>query len=291
MNTENTEFDENESPDNPEPENIENPESFPSDEPVDEVYEAEPEAEITETKKAEMSEVATLGNIFFEPGRTFKDLRIVPRFILGAVLTILMVSIYNFVFIQKVGYENLVASRIDNNSSASQISSTEKAAAVKQQATPMIKNIEIGATPVVLIVYLLLGGLLYWAGIMAFGGTARFTHGLSVWVYSGLPQTILVILGNLLVLFLKSPDEVNPAMAQTYGLIPTNPGFFIEAKEMPVLKVLLSSLDLFAIWGWILAAIGLRIVGKISSGTAWMIVLFLALIGITLKVVGALLFA
>jgi hypothetical protein len=63
----------------------------------------------------------------------------------------------------------------------------------------------------------------------------------------------------------------------------------LDGKAMPVLTTLISTLDLFAIWGWILAAIGLRITNRLSSGSAWAIVILVALIGVGLRVLGALL--
>ena len=41
----------------------------------------------------------------------------------------------------------------------------------------------------------------------------------------------------------------------------------------------------FMIWGWVLAAIGLRICNRISSGSAWAIVIIFALIGLMVRVV------
>ena len=52
---------------------------------------------------------------------------------------------------------------------------------------------------------------------------------------------------------------------------------------MPVLTTVLATFDLFTIWGWILAAIGLRITNRLSSGSAWAIVLIFALIGSRVK--------
>jgi hypothetical protein len=71
-------------------------------------------------------------------------------------------------------------------------------------------------------------------------------------------------------------------------LIQASPAFFIDAKTSPVLNAVLGTFDVFFIWGWILAAIGLRIVGKISTGAAWAIVLIVALLNVTFRVVTAL---
>jgi hypothetical protein len=46
-------------------------------------------------------------------------------------------------------------------------------------------------------------------------------------------------------------------------------------------------LDLFMIWGWILAAIGLRITNRLSSGASWAVVIIIALIGVMFRVVSA----
>ena len=94
---------------------------------------------------------------------------------------------------------------------------------------------------------------------------------------------------SLLVLFLKNVDEIEIGRAQQ-GLIQANPGFFLDVKAQPVLNALLSSFDLFSLIGWIFAVIGLKVVGKLSSAAAWSIVLLMALIGTTIKVIVALMF-
>ena len=51
-----------------------------------------PPEKITEPEPAQMSEAATLGNIFFEPGSTFEDLRRKPRFIMALLIMIILLS-------------------------------------------------------------------------------------------------------------------------------------------------------------------------------------------------------
>lgn len=237
----------------------------------------------------QMSEVETLGTIFIEPGRTFEDLRRKPRFLMAGILIIIAVSAFQFLFLQKVGYENILRARIESSPRTESMSKEQKDKIIQQQSSPIIKAISYAAAPIVVIIMFLIGGLLYWLGANAMGGSARFLHGLSVFTYSSLPPTLVFMFANIVVLFLKPIEEIDLTSSQS-GLIQANPSFFISGKEQPVLAALLSGLDLFAIWGWILAAIGLRIVAKISSGAAWAIVLILGLIGITAKVISALFF-
>ena len=237
----------------------------------------------------QMSEAATLGSIFFEPGKTFEDMRRKPRFVMAGIIIIIVVTLFQVLFIQKVGYERIVKERIEANPMTEQMSKEDKDKAVSQQSSPVFKAIGYAAPPIALVIVFLLGGLYYWLGANAMGGSARFLQGVSVWVYSSLPPTIVFMLANYLVLFLKAPDDIDIMRSQG-GLIQANPSFFIDGKAQPVLAAVLATIDLFSIWGWILAAIGLQIVAKISSGAAWGIVLILALVGVTARVIIALLF-
>ncbi len=55
--------------------------------PVDNIAPQEP---------PQMSEAATLGNVFVAPGETFEDLRRKPRFILAILTMIIIVTAYQF---------------------------------------------------------------------------------------------------------------------------------------------------------------------------------------------------
>jgi hypothetical protein len=138
-------------------------------------------------------------------------------------------------------------------------------------------------TPIFVAVFLLVGGLLYWAGAKAMGGELGFLGALSVWIYSSFPAAIVSTVANLLILYLKDPDDIDMATANQ-GLLHANPTFFFDGKEMPVLSTIIATLDVFTIWKWILGAIGLAVVARMSKGSAWAVILFVALIGLGLRV-------
>lgn len=249
-----------------------------------------PPAKKTElTEPPQMSEVASVGSVFFEPGTVFEDMRRKPRFLLAGLIVLVAISIFQVVFIEKIGYKEIVKSRIESSSRTRDLDKAQKAQIIEQQGGDTIKYITYGATPVIVAVMFLIGGLIYWGMSSAMGGSGKFLGGLSVWVYSSLPPAIVFTLANLLVLFLKSADDIDIANSQS-GLVKANPSFFIDATAHPVLTALLGAIDLFAIWGWVLASIGLQKVFKLSSGSSWAVVLILALVGVGAKVVGALIF-
>lgn len=238
-------------------------------------------------EEPQMSEVGTLGGIFFEPGKTFEDLRRKPRFLLASLIMIVLITAFNFLFINKIGFEQMIRSRIESNERVMQMPVEQREAIIAQQTSPVIKYISYAAAPIVIVIIFLIGGLIYWLGANAMGGSATFLRGVSVWVYSSFPPTIVSMLANMLILLLKSNDDIDIASSQS-GLIHANPTFFMDVKSTPVLAAVLGTFDVFFIWGWILAAIGLRVVGKISSGAAWAIVLIVALLNVAVRVVGAL---
>lgn len=256
--------------------------------PIENDWQAPPLPE--EIKKTDeppqMSEVGTLGNIFFDPGATFEDLRRKPRFLLASLIMIVLISAFSILLIQKIGFEEMTRARLEQSSMYQSASTEAKQEMVRQQTSEVVQYITYGATPIVMTIYFLIGGLIYWLGANAMGGSMTFLRGLSVWVYSSFPPTVVSMLANILILFLKSVDDIDIASSQS-GLIHANPSFFIDAKSSPVLAAVLGTFDIFFIWGWILAAIGLRIVGKISSGAAWAIVLLIALLNVAFRVIGA----
>ena len=241
------------------------------------------------TDTPQMSEIAAIGNVFIEPGNVFDDMRRKPRFLIAGLIVLAAISIFQITFIEKIGLEKIVKARVEASKRTAELDKEQKDKIVEQQSGPVAKYITYGATPVVIGIVFLLGGLIYWLGANAMGGTGKFLGGVSVWVYSSLPPAIIFTLGNLIVLFLKSADDIDIANSQS-GLLKANLGFFVDATTSPTLAALLGSVDLFSIWGWILATIGLQRVAKISSGASWAVVLMLALVGVAAKVVGSLFF-
>lgn len=237
----------------------------------------------------QMSEVASVGNVFFEPGNVFEDMRRKPRFLIAGLIFIACFSIFQIILIEKLGFKEITRARIEGSSSSRDLDKKQKDAMVEQQGAEVFKYVTYAVTPIGLAVVVLIASLLYWGAANAMGGTGKFLGALSVWLYSSVPPTIVFTIANLIVLFLKPAEDIDIARSQE-GLIKANPSFFVDSTANPVLSALLSTFDLFAIWGWVLAAIGLQRVFKLSSGAAWAVVLIFALVGVGAKVVGALLF-
>lgn len=231
-----------------------------------------------------MSTPQTLANIFFEPTRTFTALRDRPRFLIAALIMTLAFTAFMLLFNNKVGYENVARARAEAQLGADAApEDVEKSIAV--QTKPIVKWITVASQPLIgFPIYFALGGLLYLVGVMAMGKSVSFKQAVSVWTYAGYPPLLVKMIANILILFLKSTDAIDPAK-DANGLVHANLSLLVDRLAHPTLATMLGAFDLFQIFGMVLAAIGLRVVGKLSNGSAWTIVLVLYIIGVLFKVI------
>jgi hypothetical protein len=246
-----------------------------------------PSSRGSDIEQPQMSEASTLGGVFFEPGATFEDLRRKPRFILALIILAVLGTAYFLAINYKIGPENrrrFVAEQIDRSPQGANLTPEQRNNAI--DLNMKISSYVSYALPLIIVFFCFLGGLFYWLGAKAFGGTGNFWHGVSVYVYSSFPPGVVGFIANMVILAFKSVDDIDLATSQR-GLVHANPGILLDGKAMPVLTTVVSTLDLFMIWGWVLAAIGLRLTNRLSKGSAWALVIIFALIGVAFRVIGA----
>ena len=215
-------------------------------------------------------------SIFYEPARVFRNLRSYPHW-LGAFAVIAVLSlVYSFAFVQRITPERIV----DHI--------TQKVAEMGPPFAPPPERIEemratqlsqyknpaerVGGAVKAVVALFIVGAItaaLCLLGVLVFGGRINYWQSLAVVFYYWLPVvTIQKVLG-LLILYLKSPEDLHPILNQDTTL-QDNLSILFSAAEHPVLYVLMSFIGLtwlYLIW---LRAKGLRYAGtKVSNGAAW----------------------
>jgi membrane protein, antimicrobial resistance system len=232
----------------------------------------------------EMSTPETLSSIFFEPGRVFEALRTRPRFLVAGLIILLAVLSFTTLFYQRVGYENFVRSAVEASPRTANMTPEQKEQAITMQSGPFFKGLSYFSPLIGISLFFAIGGALYMLGVMMMGKSLSYKRALAVWVYSAFPPTLITMLLNILLLFLKSPDDYDQVQALRQGLARANLGFLVDSTAHPMMATALGTLDLLSFYGLFLAALGLRKVARLSSGAAWTIVLVLWLIGVILRV-------
>lgn len=232
---------------------------------------------------AAQSTPQTLTNIFFEPGRTFESLRERPRFLVAALILTLVFTAFNFFFIQRIGYEKIVQTRIESSPRTADLPADQKDRIIQQQLSPIGKGIAYFAPLIGFAVFFAAGAGLYLLGAMALGGVINYKQSLAVYAYSSFPPFLLSMLANFILLFIKSPEDIDINNSQS-GLVHANLGFLVSRTEHPAISALLGAFDVFSFYGLFLAALGLQKVARLSAGAAWSIVIGLWLIGVLIRV-------
>ena len=227
------------------------------------------------------SAFASLSGIFVEPVRTFESFRQKPRFVLAAFLIAVALSFSTAVIHQRLGVDNIMRAQLERSSTT--ITAEQKEKIIAMQSGPLMRTIGVISPIVSLTVAFAAGAALYLLGVLAMGGTVGYRQALSVWIYSALPPAILTAGGNIAILFLKSPGDIDLARS-VRGLIHANPGVFMDAYAHPVLTTAVSAIDLFALYGVVLAIVGLHKVARISPGKATAIAGSIWLIGALLRI-------
>ena len=230
----------------------------------------------------EWSTAQTLLNIFFEPSETFKALRVRPRFLIAGIVIVALFTAYYCTFVWRVGSEAVARAAIQQRSPDATPEQIEQGMAI--QRSPIVQAITYASFPVVFAILFAAGAGLYLLGATLMGKSLSYKQALSVWVYSTYPPMVVFAVINILLLFLKPVESIDPT-AVNNGLSRANLSFLVDPKAQPLLATTLGSFDLIQFYGLFLAAVGLRIMSKLSSGSAWAIVLALWVIGFVIKIV------
>ncbi|MFN2514471.1 MAG: hypothetical protein ABR568_24045, partial [Pyrinomonadaceae bacterium] len=99
-----------------------------------------------------------------------------------------------------------------------------------------------------------------------------------------LPATIILKLLSLVLLYIKSPEDIHPIL-NADNLVQDNLGILFNPAEQPILFVLGSFIGLTAFYKLWLAATGLRHGSyRASSGAAWGVAITLWVIMLVLSV-------
>jgi len=226
--------------------------------------------------EAPLSWFEKVTGIFYEPSRVFRNLRSQPLWI-GAFLTIwVLTTIYTTAFIQRVTPERIVEHTVEKISQmgppfAPPPEAIEGIRANQMEAlkNPMQRVGGVLKSAVTVFIFACLAAALSFLGILAFGGRINFWQALAAVFYGAVPVIAIQKLLGLVILYLKSPDDLHPILnAET--TLQDNLGILLTPADHPVLFVIASFIGLTSLYGLWLRARGLHLAGtRVSKGTAW----------------------
>jgi hypothetical protein len=132
------------------------------------------------------------------------------------------------------------------------------------------------------LVALLVGGLLRLMGAL-FDAALTFKLAVMITIYAQIPRVLQHVVW-IVQGFLLPPESLNSRFAVGFG-----PARFMDVDATsPVLMALAERFDLFTLWATVLLAIGLRVLGKIPGGRAYLAAALVWVLGSLMPILGAL---
>jgi len=169
-----------------------------------------------------------------------------------------------------VGFRKVVDNQIQLQPKAAermeQMTADQREKALARQVS-ITKGVTYVVPLIGLIVYAIFAGVLLATVKVTTSAKVTFGGLFALIVYTRLPEAVKALLTILSLQAGVSSDSFdikNP--------VATNAAYFLDPAGSPVLRALLSSLDVFTIWTLILTAIGVACVSQIKRGTAFAIV-------------------
>jgi hypothetical protein len=224
-----------------------------------------------------MSWFEKVTGIFYEPSRVFRNLRVYPYWV-GAFLTIwVLTTIYSTAFVQRITPERIVDHTVEKISQMGPpfAPPPEAIERIKADQLEALKNPaqRVGGILKSAVSIFVFSGLIPAAlillGVLVFGGRINFWQSLSVVFYSALPVIAIQKILGLVILYLKTPEDLHPILNQETTL-QDNLGILLSPAEHPVLFVMASFIGLTSFyWLW-LRAKGIHYAGtRVSKGQGW----------------------
>ena len=247
-------------------------------------------------EEPEMSGLQKVMGIFFEPTRVFRNLRAHPRWLAAFLVIVIVNAAYAAAFVQRMTPERIVDYTMDKMDQSPIKPPPDKMAEVKdnmlQAAKQPIQRVETAAKSFVAIfVVVCLVASLCLLGVLAFGGRMNFWQAFAAVLYSYMPAAVIGKVVSMVILFLKSPDDIHPLMGQE-TLLTDNLGILFKPADHPVLFVVGTAIGVLSFYSLWLKAKGLANAGyKVSSTAAWGVAITLWVLYLIMGMILATLFA
>jgi hypothetical protein len=212
---------------------------------------------------APKSFLSRLAGVYFSPGETFAEIGRKPDFLAPIIALVLVGLLVGVVMVSRVDFMQPAVERIERGVASGEVTQEQADRQLSMMRSPgmamFIKVTTILPVAVSLLVSALIAAGLFKLLSTLFGKENRFGALFSVTLYAFLGVAIVQSLLFAVVLFVKSPDEIDVQNLQ--NVVGSNLGALLAMAAGPnalpkFLMALASWVDVFSIWRIVLLAIG-----------------------------------
>lgn len=201
-----------------------------------------------------MEGINRLFKVLFSPAEVFEEAKKAPKLILPIIFLTFVVTGTMGYYAYQMNAPVIMEKQLEMSGRADQFSDEMKDKIIETQSKIMKYTMPIGAfvgTPIML----LLIGLYLFIAAKLMGSDAGYGQNLAVTVYASAPAIIAMLVAVAIML------TGNASTTMFQNLIPSNIGYFFQIEDVgKKLHTLLTAIDFFSIWKFILMIIGFSII-------------------------------
>jgi len=211
----------------------------------------------------------------------FRNLREYPLWVGAFIIICLLSAVYSFMFVKRITPEAIgehskrQMENLGTWAPPPDVRDAQVSAEVEALKNPVqLAARSLAAFPLLFVLFAFAAALSMLA-LLAFGGRMHFWQALAVTVYSAFPIIVIQKVLGLIILYLKSPDDLHPILNRDTTL-QDNLGILFSPADHPVLFVLCSFIGITSFYGLWLRAKGLHLgATRASSGAGWGVAILL----------------
>jgi hypothetical protein len=125
--------------------------------------------------------------------------------------------------------------------------------------------IGLAATPIIVIVLACIGALVLWVTVSVTGGEARFKQALSINLHSWGPLIIM----QLVTFFVLRSRGLDAIRSREDLMVPLGLDLLLPAETTGFVRGLANGINPFSIWSCVIVAVGLQVMLRMKSSSAW----------------------
>lgn len=225
-------------------------------------------------KVNEMGVFKRIFNIFFEPGKVFKSIAEKTKILIPLIILMIgvgLLAIPTAPLMQDYSRQNTEKLYKNEKFLSSQKTITkDNADSYIEQSSKFVK-IASYASPIIVLLMLLFQAAIFFGLFKILGGTGSFIQTFAVFIYSYFISFLGEIVKTVNIMVTGKVDVTNSI------------ALLMQDDKTSFLYNFLSSLDLFGLWAFITAAIGLSIIHSVSRKKAYIGVFSLCLLFVLLS--------
>ena len=211
------------------------------------------------------------------PGTTFRSIAERPTWLVAFLVVCLAPLLPAILALPKIDWEGVARAQIEQMDMQVPQEQVERQVEMMERLGPVMTYF----SPAFIAIGTLLFALVFWGTFTLVGGEPGFRRSLAVVSHAMLPMVVAALLS---VPVIVGAESVTAEQLQSGGYLASNPAALVGSEAGPVLRTLLSKLDVFTIWTLVLLIIGFRWSGKVSPRTATLTVMGLWLLWVVVNV-------